>query len=61
MGSPLNIVATIAVKTVREIASLMILSCISEKAIPAAVAGALLFSILPKIERFAGLREEVEG
>ena len=30
-------------------------------ALPAAVAGAILFSILPKIERFAGLREEVEG
>ena len=30
-------------------------------ALPAAVTGALLFSILPRIERFAGLREEVEG
>ena len=29
-------------------------------ALPAAVTGALLFSILPRIERFAGLREEVE-
>lgn len=30
-------------------------------ALPAAVTGALLFWILPRIERFAGLREEVEG
>ena len=30
-------------------------------ALPAAAIGALLFSILPKVERFAGLREEVEG
>ena len=29
-------------------------------ALPAAATGALLFSILPRIERFAGLREEVE-
>ena len=30
-------------------------------ALPASVTGALLFLILPRIERFAGLREEVEG
>ena len=30
-------------------------------ALPAAITGALLFLIVPRIERFAGLREEVEG